>query len=494
MAPLPSPNGPLSLSMPSRLIEAANKEVRQQQRREASGGSGKSSKRGPYRRYLPAERAQIGKYGVQHGTTAAKRKFSRKLGVKISYSTVQGIVEAYRKETSRKRLHGDDNDDEVICELPEKKRGKPVLLGDKLDSYVQSYIKRLRQSGGTISTAIVIAGALGIIKRVDQTLLRENGGHISLTASWGKSLLRRMNFTKRRGTTKTGVSPEEFMEVKRNYLQSIIEVVQMENIPIELIFNWDQTGLNLVPTPSWTMEKRGSKRVEIKGLNDKRQITGVFCGTICGDFLPFQLIYGGKTHRCHPSFSFPSDWVISHSSNHWSNESTMLEYIHGIIIPYVDGVRERLGVGKEQAALAIYDHFKGQLTQAVTDVLEENNIQTVLVPATCTDRLQPMDLSVNKSAKNFLRSEFQNWYAEQLAAQDDDELVPVDLSSSRMKCVGAQWLVRLFDHLSGSPDIINNGFIASGIPHSIDAGVPYLAEEYCDNDSSDNEYTDDSEE
>ena len=112
----------------------------------------------------------------------------------------------------------------------------------------------------------------------------------------------------------------------------------MESIPIELIFNWDQTGLNLVPTPSWTMEEKGAKRVEIKGLNDKWQITGVFCGTICSDFLPFQLIYGGKTDRCHPSFSFPSDWVISHSSNHWSNESTMLEYIHGVIILYVDGV------------------------------------------------------------------------------------------------------------------------------------------------------------
>ena len=269
-APLPSPNGPLSLSMPSRLIEAANKEVRQHQREEASATE-KKTKRGPYKRYSPTERSQIGKYAVKHGTTAAKKKFSRKLGVKLSYSTVQGIMEAYRKEKSRKRLRR--NNDEEIHELSEKKRGKPVLLGDKLDSYVHSYIKKLREAGGTVSSAIVIAGAMGIIKRVDQTLLRAHGGHISLTASWAKSLLRRMNFTKRRGTTKTGVSPQEFKEIKRNYLQSVIKVVTMESIPIELIFNWDQTGLNLVPTPSWTMEEKGAKRVEIKGLNDKRQIT-----------------------------------------------------------------------------------------------------------------------------------------------------------------------------------------------------------------------------
>ena len=38
------------------------------------------------------------------------------------------------------------------------------------------------------------------------------------------------------------------------------------------------------------MEKRGSKRVEIVALDDKRQIIAVFAGTQ-GDFLPSHLIY-----------------------------------------------------------------------------------------------------------------------------------------------------------------------------------------------------------
>ena len=40
------------------------------------------------------------------------------------------------------------------------------------------------------------------------------------------------------------------------------------------------------------MEKEGAKHVEIKGLDDKRQITAaVFGGTITGEFLPLQLVY-----------------------------------------------------------------------------------------------------------------------------------------------------------------------------------------------------------
>ena len=65
----------------------------------------------------------------------------------------------------------------------------------------------------------------------------------------------------------------------------------MEEIPAELILNWDQTGIMIVPSNSWTMDKMGTKRVEIVGLKDKRQITAVFCSTILGDFLPLQLIY-----------------------------------------------------------------------------------------------------------------------------------------------------------------------------------------------------------
>ena len=56
----------------------------------------------------------------------------------------------------------------------------------------------------------------------------------------------------------------------------------MEEIPSELILNWDQTGLNIVPASHWTLEQKGARRVELFGVNDKRQITAVFCGSLWG--------------------------------------------------------------------------------------------------------------------------------------------------------------------------------------------------------------------
>ena len=46
--------------------------------------------------------------------------------------------------------------------------------------------------------------------------------------------------------------------------------------PQPLSFNWDQTGIQYVPVSSWTMEIEGTKRIEVAGKDDKRQITAVF--------------------------------------------------------------------------------------------------------------------------------------------------------------------------------------------------------------------------
>ena len=100
----------------------------------------------------------------------------------------------------------------------------------------------------------------------------------------------------------------------------------MDEIPPDLIINFDQTGINYVLVSSWTMEKKGSKCVEIIGKDDKHQITAPLAGTANGNFLPEQLVYTGTTKRCLPAFKFPDDWNITCSHNHWGNEEFMFDY------------------------------------------------------------------------------------------------------------------------------------------------------------------------
>ena len=132
-----------------------------------------------------------------------------------------------------------------------------------------------------------------------------------------------------------------FSDLKQSFLSNLQGIVIMDEVPLELVLNWDQTGIKIVPIDTWTV--RGSKRVKLIGLKDKRQITAVFCSTLVGDFLPVQLVYKGKTNQCHPHFAFPIDWEITHSLKHWSTEATMISYIDNIIGPYVERTRQVFG-------------------------------------------------------------------------------------------------------------------------------------------------------
>lgn len=104
---------------------------------------------------------------------------------------------------------------------------------------------------------------------------------------------------------KAKVSVADFDNLKEQFLLDIKAVVEMEEIPLDLIVNWDQTGMHYVRVSSWTVAKERSKRVEISGVDDKRQITAVFGCSMAGDFFPCSWYT-----KCHPSVKFTSEWHI----------------------------------------------------------------------------------------------------------------------------------------------------------------------------------------
>ena len=61
----------------------------------------------------------------------------------------------------------------------------------------------------------------------------------------------------------------------------------------------------------------------------------------------------------------------------------MLQYIREIIVPFVDNTRQRLELPEDQPALALFDHFKGQLTEGITAEFKETFIHSVIIPANC---------------------------------------------------------------------------------------------------------------
>ena len=416
-------------------------------------------RRGAYQKYSGKERARIGNYAVAHGSTAALNHFIAEFpGLK--YTTIcewrKTIIDASAQVPEHKH----------VMELPDQKRGRPSTLPEEILTILKKYIYAIRDARGIVNTSIVIAAGLGIVKKINPRLLECNGGYVVMKKSWAKYLLTKMNFVKRKATTKKPkFSVSNFEEIKSQFLMDIMASVTMEEIPGDMVINWDQTAIKYIPLSDWTMAEKGSKRVEVFGIDDKRQITATFAASLTGSFLLIQLVYAGKTSRCHPAVEFPEGWHITHTPNHWCNEQTMITYIQIVIVPYMTEKRRQLGLDAKHTSLVILDEFKGQTTAKVLNLLQRYNLLYVIVPPNCTDRLQPLDVSVNRAAKQFLRNKFENWYADNIAAQKSSgsEIEPVDVRLSVVKPMAAKWMIDLYDYFVAHPQIIKNGFKHVGI-------------------------------
>ena len=75
-----------------------------------------------------------------------------------------------------------------------------------------------------------------------------------------------------------------------------------------------------------------------------------------------------------------------------------------------------------------------------------------------------MDLTVNRSVKDFLRKKFRVWYSKQVEKKlADNDTSVVDTKMSIMKPIGASWLKSLYTYLQENQTLAENGFRAAGI-------------------------------
>ena len=204
-------------------------------------------KRGKYMKYSDADRAEIGRYALNFGSSKTMRAFKEKFPG-LSESTVRGFKNCYLEElekrnlaasnainntensqphegsvdltldtgtsvdtssysrpekstlstpdrnssfcTPRQRLSSTPDD---IKALPRKRRGRPSKLPTNFEDIVKNYLEAIflrYPKAQTYKTAIAIGK--GVVLAEDKSLLEEFGGDIKIDKSWAKALFHRM--------------------------------------------------------------------------------------------------------------------------------------------------------------------------------------------------------------------------------------------------------------------------------------------------------------
>jgi hypothetical protein len=178
---------------------------------------------------------------------------------------------------------------------------------------------------------------------------------LRMTMSWVRSLMKKhWNLAWRKGTQAARKLPDDYKEQGELFkLRAAYQISTLPQecstynqlppeyrvIPKELVVNADQSSMNLITIPKCTWAGKGDKQVKILGMDDKRCITGVVGSAASGELLPLQIIFTGLTSRVLPNARYLADarkagFHFTFSSNHWSSQKTMKEYIDCILVPY----------------------------------------------------------------------------------------------------------------------------------------------------------------
>ena len=425
-----------------------------------SRGTKRKRAPGGNHKYTPEVKLEVAKDAVRIGNTAAAKKWSTELGHRISESTVRNW----------KRSYLDQLDDGPVEGIIEKKKGRPTKLPDDCDKVVRRNMREQYRTGTNVSTQKALAIGQEVLRKKHPNLVNK----IKLSRAWAQSLFRRMNFVFRKVTRASRQPPEDMEAAKTKYLKQIRRAVRRHSIPKRLIINIDQVGLQLVPRSDFSMAPRGATQVCQVGAKDKRTITGVLGCTLKGQLLPPQMIYSGKTDRCHPVNEFPPGWHITHNETHWADGETMKDYLKEVLIPYIETARSNQNYDEDQKALLILDTFAAHCTDELKEAMDEANIVYVYVPPGTTDFLQPLDAagSVNYCFKKRVKARY-NEHLSSLVyrAMDEEGNLPPgwapDMRMSVIKPLHADWIQESWLELKAEKHLIKIGWEKTGIQDAI---------------------------
>ena len=106
--------------------------------------------------------------------------------------------------------------------------------------------------------------------------------------------------------------------------------------------------------------------------------------------------------------------------------------LENVIIPYLEKQRVSLDLDFDHPALLIMDVFKGQMTCAVRELLNDNHILLGNVPMNLTYLFQPLDVQGGPKGyvKCFMKKKFTLWYSDQVirALDEGKDIKNVEIS------------------------------------------------------------------
>ena len=126
----------------------------------------------------------------------------------------------------------------------------------------------------------------------------------------------------------------------------------------------------------------------------------------------------------------------------------MLKWISDIWVKYT----------KKRPSLLFLDTFSAHLTDKVQKAFKESNTTVLVIPGGCTSILQPLDVSINKPIKSYLR----NMWLQYMLEHSSDQII-----KKPPKQLIVDWVEEANEKLDSNLCIVKKSFLVTGLSNAL---------------------------
>ena len=176
---------------------------------------------------------------------------------------------------------------------------------------------------------------------------------------------------------------------------------ELDGIPPENVWNYDETNLSDDPGQKKLITKRGCKYPERVINSTKAAVSIMFCGNATGEMLPPYVVYKVESLWTTWMENGPPQARYNRSKSGWFDSTCFEDWFLSLLLPRIKKTSGR--------HVVIGDNLSSHLNPAVLEACEANNIAFVALPPNSTHLTQPLDVAYFRPMKITWRNILSDW-------------------------------------------------------------------------------------
>jgi len=199
------------------------------------------------------------------------------------------------------------------------------------------------------------------------------------------------NIKRKRAEVDTSVIEEYFRNLES----------ELEGVPPQNIWNYDETNLSDDPGQKKVVTKRGCKYPERVINSTKAAVSLMFCGNAAGEVLPPYVVYKAESLWSTWMEHGPPHTRYNRSKSGWFDSTCFEDWFMSMLLPRLKKTEGR--------HIVIGDNLSSHLNPTVLAACQENNVAFVALPTNSTHLTQPLDVAYFRPMKIIWRKILSEW-------------------------------------------------------------------------------------